>query len=267
MLSYMPTTPVALLTVVAAFFLVTTAVALAIGYGLEAVWKRRIWALPLDPGQTGAELRGNVIFIIVNTVVLTIVLATGAIRVGPDDVVSATATFFAFFAAFQVWFYAMHRTLHHRHFVRFHRHHHLSRVTTPLSGQSSGWVESLGWAVGYAGLPVLLSYVHPISLVGVGAYLVFNIIGNIVGHANIEVVPTSSTLWWRSTMATVFTYHALHHARWTGHFGFASTWADRLLGTEWADWPALHRRVWNGAPLTSLKEKGTTTATTTTTTT
>ena len=50
--------------------------------------------------------------------------------------------------------------------------------------------------------------------------------------------------------------HALHHARWTGHFGFASTWADRLFRTEWSDWPELHARIWRGDALTTLKQRG-----------
>lgn len=253
---HLPASPAAVFGVVSAFFVVVTGVALALGYALEAHWKRRIWALPLDPGQTAAEVRGNAIFLVVNCAAATLALTSGAVRLGDDTVSSAVATAMAFSASFQVWFYVMHRGLHHPRLVRFHRHHHRSRVTTPLSGQSSGWVESMGWAVGYVGLPVLLSQVHPLSLVGVVAYLVFNVIGNIVGHANVELVPTSSTLWWRSTLATVFTYHALHHARWTGHFGFASTWADRLLHTEWPDWPALHKQVWSGQPMTSLKDKG-----------
>lgn len=251
----LPASPLALLAVVSAFFVVLTGIALAIGYALEALWKRPVWDLPLDAGQTGAELRGNAAFLVVNIAALTAVLGLGAVRFGDDDAASVALTFLVFAGAFQVWFYVMHRGLHHPRLVRFHRHHHLSRVTTPLSGQSASWVESMGWALGYAGLPLLMSLVHPVSLVGVAAYLAFNIVGNIVGHANVEVVPPSSTLWWRSLLATVFTYHALHHARWTGHYGFASTWADRLLHTEWADWPALHQQVWSGHPMKSLKER------------
>jgi hypothetical protein len=53
-----------------------------------------------------------------------------------------------------------------------------------------------------------------------------------------------------------FTYHALHHARWTGHFGLGTTVLDRLLGTEWSDWPELHRRVLDGDPMRSFKDQG-----------
>ncbi len=31
---------------------------------------------------------------------------------------------------------------------------------------------------------------------------------------------------------------------------------DRLLGTEWPDWPKLHARVTSGTPLQKLSERG-----------
>ncbi len=240
--------------VVAAFFVVNTAVGLAIGYALERWSKKRVWSVPLDPGQTKHEVAGNVVFVVVAVAVCS--AAFVAVDFGAGDSAGAVAaTVFAFFFSFQLWFYVMHRALHAKALVRFHRWHHVSRVTTPLSGQSVSVVEALLWMVGYAGIPLLLSLLHPISFAGVVAYLSFNVVGNIVGHANVEVVPPSTTLWWRSTVATVFTYHALHHARWTGHYGYASTWADRLFRSEWRDWPALHQQVWSGQPMKSLKER------------
>ena len=31
---------------------------------------------------------------------------------------------------------------------------------------------------------------------------------------------------------------------------------DRLFGTEWADWPALHERVRDGRPMTHFAQRG-----------
>jgi len=247
--------PIALWLITLAFVVGNTLVGLAIGYALERTTKRQVWTVPLDEGQTRFELSGNAIFIVIAVVSMALAWQFEWVRFGDDGVARVIGTFTAFFFAFHVWFYVMHRALHTRPLVRFHRHHHRSRVTTPLSGQSVGVVEALLWMVGYVGLPVLMSQVMPVSFVGVVAYLSFNIVGNIVGHANVEVVPPSTTLWWRSTVATVFTYHALHHARWVGHFGYASTWMDRLFRTEWRDWPGLHRQVWSGQAMKSLKER------------
>ena len=51
-------------------------------------------------------------------------------------------------------------------------------------------------------------------------------------------------------------YHSLHHARCKNHYSFASSFMDRLFGTEWPDWPELHGRVLAGEPLARLEERG-----------
>ena len=40
------------------------------------------------------------------------------------------------------------------------------------------------------------------------------------------------------------------------HYSFGSSFMDRLLGTEWEDWPALHGRVRDGVPMTNLAQRG-----------
>lgn len=242
---------------VSAFFVGCTAVGLAFGYALErALSGHRIWSVPVPAGQLAHEVRGNLVFVAVTIVAFTATLHAGVFRFGDDSWARASATFGALYVGFQAFYYALHRAMHTPALVRFHRYHHESRVTGPMSGQSTSFVESLGWMIGYVGMPLAFSYVVPISPKGYAAYMAFNVIGNIVGHANCEVVPPSAGLRLRSLVATVFTYHALHHARWVGHYGFASTWADRWFGTEWNDWLDLHRKVWSGNPMESLKTKG-----------
>lgn len=240
---------------VASSLLVLTVASSAIGFAIERFVPRPIFAVPLAPGQYRHELVGNVKFFVVAVVALSLAFHQGWARLGDDSALRVAATFGALAVAFQAYYYALHRALHHKRLVRFHRHHHESRVTTPLSGQSMSAVEAVGWMIGYAGLPIALSYVAPISLAGWLAYLAFNVVGNIVGHANVEVIAPSRFLKTRALGAAVFTYHALHHARWTGHYGFESAWADRLFGSEWQDWPTLHAQVWDKRPLASLKER------------
>lgn len=237
-----------LLAQVTTFYVGCTCVGLALGFGLErALPGRRIFADPLSPGQLAHELRGNVTFVAIAVATTTAALATSAIRFDAGS--SAVATFFAMHVGFQLWFYGMHRALHHPSLVRFHRHHHVSVVTTPLSGQSTSAAEALGWMVGYVGLPILLSRVAPLSSSGLLAYLAFNVVGNVMGHANVEIVARAPGLRVRSLVATVFTYHALHHLRWNGHFGFEATWTDRLFGTEYPDWIPLYEQVTEGHAL------------------
>ena len=233
---------------------------LAAGYATQSALKhRRVWALPLDPGQVRHEVIGNVVFLVIGILTTTLFLERGWIRfAAPVEATTGrmVATFWGMWFGFQAYYYAAHRLMHRREFVRIHRWHHRSRVTSPLSGNSMSWGEALVWMGGYLALPALVSLVVPLSFSGWLSYLVFNVFGNLVGHANVETVGPSRSLWWRSAVATVFTYHSLHHARWTGHYGFASTWADRLFKTEWNDWLDLHARVWRGEALTSFKQRG-----------
>jgi sterol desaturase/sphingolipid hydroxylase (fatty acid hydroxylase superfamily) len=252
----LPTSPLLLAAVVFAFFVGWTLVGLASGYALERLVRRPIWDLPFDEGQLRHEVWGNIGFVLMATLCGTATLASGAILPAGDGWLRGLLTFAALNFAFQAYYYGLHRLLHTKPLIRFHRYHHKSRVTSALSGQSMGVVEAFGWMVGYFGLPFAMNLIEPISFWGWVAYLSYNVVGNIAGHANVELVPPSKTLWVRSTLAAVITFHALHHARWTGHYGFASSWADRLFGTEWSDWPSLHGRVWAGAPMKSLKDKG-----------
>lgn len=251
-----PASLAVLIALVAAFFIGVTLLGLACGYALERVWDRKIWALPMPAGQVALEVRGNLTFVAVCIATLTLVLHLGWTRFGEETAARFALTFFALLVGFQVFYYALHRALHTRALVRFHRHHHQSHVTSALSAQSTSFVEAIGWMLGYAGMPIAMSLLAPISLNAWLAYLAFNVIGNIVGHANVEVIAPSRWLWFRSQGAAAFTYHALHHARWTGHYGFESAWADRLFNTEWRDWPSLHARIWARQPLASLKERG-----------
>jgi sterol desaturase/sphingolipid hydroxylase (fatty acid hydroxylase superfamily) len=246
--------PASLALAVTAFFVGLTGISLLVGFGLERLLRhRRIWAVPLDAGQLGHELIGNLAFLAVTILSFTAALAGRMLRLGDDTPLRMLLTFLCLGLGFQVFYYGLHRALHTRSLVRFHRFHHASRVTTPLSGQSMHVVEAAGWMLGYVGLPILFSQVAPISLVGWAAYMTYNVLGNIVGHANVESVPAAPGVRTLSLFSNVLTYHALHHARWTGHYGFATALMDRLFGTEWDDWQALHRRTASGDPLPHLR--------------
>ena len=241
-----------------AFFLGLTLLNVPFGFALERLLpRRRIFDVPLAEGQYRFELVGNLVFLAVVVPTFTAALAARVVRLAPSSLERSAATFFALAAGFQVFYYGLHRAMHHRSLVRFHRWHHRSHVTTPLTGQSMSFVEALGWMVGYVGLPVLFSQISPLGFWGWAGYIAFNVTGNIVGHANVEMKLMKTGLWWSSAFnANAFVFHALHHARWTGHYGFQASMMDRIFGTEWKDWPVLFRRIADGHPLKSLKERG-----------
>ena len=247
----------ALAGVVLAFFLTLTVANVALGFALErAMPKRKIFAVPLAKGQLGHELVGNAVFLGVTAVTVTGALGSGVIRFGEESFARGAATFAVMLLGFQVFYYFLHRAMHVRALLRFHRWHHESQVTTPLSAQSVSFVEACGWMFGYVALPLALSLVAPLSFWGLAGYLAFNVSGNIVGHANVEPNAPAAASRGATLFANVFVYHALHHARWTGHYSFQAATMDRLFGTEYRDWPELYARVSQGKALTSLQERG-----------
>lgn len=231
-----------------------------IGLATERVlWRRgrKIFDVPLKRGQIRREVIGNVIFVAICAPILAGAIALGWLRFS-DGWVASVVTFAVAMYSFQVFYYAFHRALHARALYRFHRWHHESLVTTPMTGFSMSPVEALGWCVGLVAPPIALSYVGLLGAWGWIAFLAFFFYGNVVGHSNAEIWnPPSKIL--RALAAITnppFLYHSLHHARFDGHYGFANALMDRIFGTEWADWPALHARVVSGKALQSLRERG-----------
>lgn len=242
--------------VLGAFTVMTTLGALS-GFAAERlVPGRRIFAVPLFEGQYRFELLGNAVFLAIATAAVTLALHTGAIRFAAAGLARDGLTFVAMLWGFQVFYWFLHRAMHTRRLVAIHRWHHRSHTTTPLTGQSMSAPEAALWMLGYVGLPIVLSWVAPLGFWGWAGYLAFNVYGNVMGHANVEVTVEAGATRPASLFANAFVFHALHHARWTGHYGFQGAGMDRLMGTEWDDWPALYKRIISGSPMDSYKTRG-----------
>ena len=234
-----------------------TTLSVAWGYLAERAFpKRRVFAVPLAAGQLTHELKGNVVFVALSALSFALALRFGLINFAAPKTLASIVTFFTLMIAFQIFYYGLHRAMHHPKLIWMHRWHHRSQVTTPLSGQSVSVFEALGWMLGYVGLPALLSRFMPVTFWGYFGYIAFNIVGNIVGHANVEPNSPAAGSRFATLFANPFVYHALHHARWTGHYAFQTAMMDRIFGTEFADWPVLFERILAGKPLASLKERG-----------
>ena len=247
----------ALALTVFAFFATLTLASTATGFAMERLLaQRKIFDVPLFAGQYRLELLGNALFIAIVTATFTVALRADVVRFGPGSLARNGLTFVALVLGFQVYYWGLHRAMHTRALVRFHRWHHRSQVTTPLTGQSMSPIEACGWMLGYVGLPWAYSLLVPIGFWGWAGYMAFNVLGNIVGHANVEPTARAAASRAASIFANAFVYHSLHHARWKGNYAFQAALMDRLMGTEFNDWPALYDRIVAGKPLKSLKERG-----------
>ena len=239
----------------------------AVGLVAERALSRyRVWDVPLRPGQIRWEILANLRFDAVVGVFTAALLhfgpGLGLLRIaqpGPGNGpgsgwLGGLATFAVTWVCFEVYYWCMHRAMHTKPLYRFHRWHHESRVTTAFTGVSTSSVEALGWALGFALGPLLLSTFATVHLGAWALYFVYNYSGNIVGHVNADFFPKLMSRRAQSWMVHPVTYHALHHARFVNHYSFGSSFMDRLLGTEWDDWQALHGRVRDGRPMTSLSQ-------------
>ncbi len=233
------------------------AVANGIGFALES-WlgsKRRIFDLPLAEGQLRWELIGTLRFVLMGAFAFAGLL--WVVPFAAESAPSIATTFFVCWVGFEVYYWFLHRAMHFRPLYRFHRMHHDSRVTSPLTGYSMSGIESLGWLIGLIGIPLLLGMITPISLMGLLGYIaLYQVPGNVIGHANVDFFPAAMGKRSRSWISHPTTYHSLHHARFNNHYSFGSTFMDRILGTEWPDWPELHARVIRGEPLEKLSVRG-----------
>jgi len=108
--------------------------------------------------------------------------------------------------------------------------------------------------VGVLAPVALLSQWHLLGAWGLIAFVAFHWYGNITGHANADFILKVIGSSLVSTFANPFTYHALHHSRFQGHYGFGAAYMDRLGRTELPDWQNVHARVMAGEPLKRRSE-------------
>jgi len=214
--------------------------------------RRRVYRLPFDAGQLRRELLAGVFVVTFDPVMMAVREAGEPVRFGEVTLVSSMVTFAVFFVVNEAWFYASHRALHSPWLYFLHAQHHTARVTSPLSTVSFSLAEHV-----LTLLPVMLVglWLHrfmPLSPVGLGAFLLVNTAGNLLGHLNVELFPPGFA---RTPLGQVLfssTFHAQHHARYRGHYGLYTRVLDRLCGTEFADYPALQTAAAEGRGLDSL---------------
>jgi Delta7-sterol 5-desaturase len=234
-----------------------TALGLLWGYVAErAAWKkgRKVFDVRSKRGQLARESLGTALFHVVFVPVFALALWSGGVRFSsgwPAELLG----FFGPWYAFQLFYYPLHRAMHSKALFWMHRWHHESLVTSPMSGFSMHPAEAIAWCVGMLGPAMLLAHFDVLGGWGWLVFLTLFWTGNIAGHANAEIFPFASTRATTLAWSNPISYHSLHHARFDGHYGFVSAVMDRAFGTEWKDWLAVHERVWNGKPLTSLRER------------
>jgi Delta7-sterol 5-desaturase len=211
-------------------------------FGGAALAARKIQAccaLPRDiRREVVTSLRTATIFSLIG-VGLYWAASRGWITLYPDferrGVGYLVATLALMILAHDAYFYWTHRLMHHRRLFRwFHLTHHLSHAPTPWAAYAFAVPEAL---VQGAFLPLFVAIVpmHELALL---AFMTFQIVRNVMGHAGFEIHPggfaRSPWLSWNNTT----THHDLHHETGRYNFGLYFRWWDRMMGTEHPEYRA-----------------------------
>jgi Delta7-sterol 5-desaturase len=216
---------------------------------------RRVYRVAFAAGQGRSELVAALRVILFDALVVATALKAGAWHFAEPTPFTTALTWLTMFAWYEVWFYATHRLLHTKALYRFHAQHHVAKVTAPLTSLSFGLVERAVLLLGATGMSALLSWVMPITQVGVVAYFLTNFVLNVWGHSNVEALPPGFARTWLGRVVFSPSFHAMHHARYQGHYGLFTQVLDRLFDTYWADYPEVHERAARGEGLTRLGER------------
>jgi sterol desaturase/sphingolipid hydroxylase (fatty acid hydroxylase superfamily) len=218
--------------------------------------RRRIVRVAFADGQIASELKAAIPVLVFDAVATAAVIGAGWIRLGEPSWHLAALTFAGMFVWFEIWFYATHRLMHTRSLYWIHRQHHTAHVVDPLASLSFSILERAILLLGALGAAVAFSrLVHPIGAAGLFAYALANYALNVLGHTNVEVYPA----WFaRSPVGRWIvtpTYHALHHARYRGHYGLFTSVLDRAFGDVFPDYELVQERASAGNGLSRTGER------------
>lgn len=216
---------------------------------------RRVYRLAYGRGQLQSELVSAVKVILLDALIIAAFLRLGGVELAPATLTSSLLTFALLFLWYEVWFYATHRLLHTRALYFLHAQHHTAKVAHPLTSLSFSIAERLILQLGAVGFVAVASALLPISAPGLFGYFLVNYALNVVGHSNVEWFPERYPRSGAGKLLISVSFHAMHHARYQGHYGLFTQVLDRAFGTYFPDYPEVHARAARGEGMTSLGER------------
>ena len=203
---------------------------------LGARWTegRRIQLRVPDFSELQHEVINSLITIVAFALstMLTIALAQAGIihvSMAAPPLWLAALEFAGIVVAHDAYFYWMHRGLHLKAmFRRAHMTHHMSRTPTPWAAYSFAPIEA-GFEAAFMPLFLLVVPFHALVVV---AFVLHQIIRNVIGHSGHEFAWSGFTRSRWTGWLTTTTHHDLHHSEGRHNFGLYFTWWDRMMGTE-----------------------------------
>ena len=138
------------------------------------------------------------------------------------------------------WFYWTHRLMHHpRLFKLFHRVHHESTNPSPWAAYSFAPLEAFMQACIFP-LLVFTVPMHPLAFF---AFMIWQIVFNVLGHTGFEYFPSWLMKSWLGKLLNTPTNHIQHHEKMRGNYGLYFNVWDRLMHTNHKDYEARFNEV------------------------
>jgi Delta7-sterol 5-desaturase len=188
-----------------------------------------------DPKFIWHEVKHTVISFFLLTFVITFdrIIMKKDFTKGYENIQDYGLVYFAFsiFALlflYDLYFYVVHRILHHKKIYKFiHKTHHRSPAITPFGAFSVSFWEAL---FEFSFLPAMI-FLIPLNVWALNAFLTIYILFNAYVHSGYEVLPK---FWAKIPFKYINTavHHDLHHSKLRYNFGlFTNIW-DRIFKTQ-----------------------------------
>ncbi len=127
------------------------------------------------------------------------------------------------------YFYFTHRLFHHPLlFPWLHRGHHRSHHPTPWTSFAFDPLEAIVQSLFLVGIV----FVIPLHFITLIAVLTTMTIWAVVNHLGIDRLPASFPHHWLGRWFIGPAHHAIHHRKYTVHYGLYFTFWDKLLNTQ-----------------------------------
>jgi len=138
------------------------------------------------------------------------------------------------------WFYWTHRLMHHKKlFKLFHRVHHESTNPSPWAAYSFAPLEAFMQACIFP----LLVFTVPMHALAFFAFMIWQIVFNVIGHTGYEYFPSWLMKSWLGKVLNTPTNHVQHHEKMRGNYGLYFNVWDRVMGTNHKDYEACFHEV------------------------
>lgn len=201
-------------------------------------------------GQIKAEIIASAKVSIFELFLLLVILKTGFAKPHAFTWTRMIGSFLFCYFSFEIWFYWAHRLMHTPKFRWIHRTHHTAIMTSPYSSLCLSMTEKMSNDLGKIILPCVVGHFFPVLVEAILLYNFYNFYANVLGHCNVELLPSWLNKSFVGRFFSTATYHSLHHLKGHKNLGLFTSFCDKLFGTYDAHYVDNYQQVVESKGLT-----------------